>query len=392
MWKTVAVFTLGSAFLLTLTPGAHADVIIDWVTVGDSGNTPDDTGRGGVDYVYKIAKYEVTNSQYTEFLNSVADTDTYGLYNTEMASGYAGTGGITRSGSPGSYTYSARAGRENMPVNYVSYYDSLRFANWLNNRQISGPQDSSTTEDGAYTFTGAMSVSGRKTGAKVFLTNENEWHKAAFYKGGSTNAGYWTYATQSNTLPNNNPPNADTGNSANYYNDGWAVGSPYLTDVGNYTLSDSAYGTFDQNGSMWEWNERIGDQWPAHRGASWVSQSGRLPRNYYSQSTPDHEIYSNGIRIAAVPDPGLLGDLDSDGFVGINDLNIVLADWNQNVPPADPLADPSGDGFVGIDDLNTVLGNWNAGTPPVVNMNIPQPATLSLALAGAIALLRSKHG
>ncbi len=60
----------------------------------------------------------------------------------------------------------------------------------------------------------------------------------------------------------------------------------------------------------------------------------------------------------------LIGDLDGDGFVGINDLNIVLGNWNLNVPPADPLADPSGDGFVGIEDLNTVLGNWNAGTPP----------------------------
>lgn len=254
-------------------------------------------------YVYKIAKYEVTNSQYAEFLNAVAAIDTFGLYNTEMASGYADTGGITRSGSPGSYTYSARAGRGNMPVNYVSYYDSLRFANWLNNGQTTGPQDSLTTEDGAYTFTGAASVSGRNAGAEVFLTSEDEWHKAAFYKGGSTNAGYWTYATQSDTLPNNNPPGADTGNSANYYNGGWAVGSPYLTDVGAYSLSDSAYGTFDQTGSMWEWNESVGAQNPAHRGASWVSQSGRLPRDYYSQSPPDDEVYSNGIRLATVPEP-----------------------------------------------------------------------------------------
>jgi len=355
--------------------------------VGDLANTPDDTGRGSVDYVYKIAKYEVTNGQYTEFLNSVADTDTYGLYNTEMASGYAGTGGITRSGSPGSYTYSARAGYENFPVNYVSYYDSLRFANWLNNGQTSGSQDSSTTEDGAYTFMGATTVSGRNLGAKVFLPNENEWHKAAFYKGGSTNAGYWTYATQSNTLPNNNPPSADTGNSANYYNDGWAVGSPYLTDVGAYTLSESAYGTFDQNGNMWEWNERVGDQSPAHRGASWVSQSGRLPRDYYSQSDPDSEVYSNGIRLASLPEP-LLGDLDGDGFVGINDLNIVLGAWNQSVlQGVSLLGDPSGDGFVGIDDLNAVLGNWNAGTPPGGSA-VPEPGAVVILTAGMGLMLR----
>jgi len=85
----------------------------------------------------------------------------------------------------------------------------------------------------------------------------------------------------------------------------------------------------------------------------------------------------------------LVGDLDGDGFVGINDLNIVLANWNQNVPPGDPAADPSGDGFVGIDDLNEVLGNWNAGTPPgQANSNIPEPATLGMLSAAGIMFLR----
>ncbi len=74
------------------------------------------------------------------------------------------------------------------------------------------------------------------------------------------------------------------------------------------------------------------------------------------------------------------GDLNSDGFVGIDDLNLVLANWNQNVPPADPLADPSGDGFVGIDDLNEVLGNWNAGTPPEQPAAIPEPGSAVIVL------------
>jgi PEP-CTERM motif len=85
--------------------------------------------------------------------------------------------------------------------------------------------------------------------------------------------------------------------------------------------------------------------------------------------------------------PPLLGDLDGDGFVGIADLNIVLGNWNQNVPPADPAADPSGDGFVGIDDLNTVLGNWNAGTPPA-SAAVPEPTTLALLGLGGVAMLR----
>ncbi len=87
---------------------------------------------------------------------------------------------------------------------------------------------------------------------------------------------------------------------------------------------------------------------------------------------------------------GLAGDLDGDGFVGINDLNIVLANWNQTVPPGNPLADPSGDGFVGIDDLNAVLGNWNAGTPPAAGAAVPEPATLALLGLGGIAMLRRR--
>ena len=85
----------------------------------------------------------------------------------------------------------------------------------------------------------------------------------------------------------------------------------------------------------------------------------------------------------------LVGDLDGDGFVGIDDLNIVLSNWNQNVPPANPQADPSGDGFVGIDDLNTVLGNWNAGTPPG-GAAVPEPGTLALLGLGTVAVLRQR--
>ena len=82
----------------------------------------------------------------------------------------------------------------------------------------------------------------------------------------------------------------------------------------------------------------------------------------------------------------LPGDLNADGFVGIDDLNIVLSNWNQNVPPANPLADPSGDGFVGIDDLNAVLSGWNLGTPPTSDSfnAIPEPASLGLLAVGVM--------
>ncbi len=90
--------------------------------------------------------------------------------------------------------------------------------------------------------------------------------------------------------------------------------------------------------------------------------------------------------------PAITGDLDADGFVGIADLNIVLANWNQSTPLANPQADPSNDNFVGIADLNIVLGNWNAGSPAPTT--IPEPATCALIFLAAPALLtrrRSAH-
>ena len=78
-------------------------MVVETVTVGNAGNANDTLGNGygGVDYAYNIGKYEVTAGQYTEFLNAVAATDTYGLYDEDMWSSYLGCK-IERTGSSGS--------------------------------------------------------------------------------------------------------------------------------------------------------------------------------------------------------------------------------------------------------------------------------------------------
>lgn len=101
-------------------------------------------------------------------------------------------------------------------------------------------------------------------------------------------------------------------------------------------------------------------------------------------ASPDEGFGVSGVADFPIP---LQGDLDGDGFVGIDDLNLVLSNWNQSVPPADPAADPSGDGFVGIDDLNAVLGNWNASAPPSASA-VPEPASMFVLGMMGFAMLR----
>lgn len=260
--KVRRLYTLTTALtLLGLSVVSQAAFTIDTVTVGDPGNAADTkvmydgtTGYGSVSYTYNIGKYEVTAGQYTAFLNAAAATDTYGLYNTDMAATDFGCG-ISRSGSSGSFSYTVNAAFVNRPVRNVSFWDACRFANWLNNGQ--GNAD---TEIGSYTLTSdgiAANKVTRNANWKWAVTSEDEWYKAAYYKGGGTNAGYWLYPTQSDTTPGQDMADA-SGNNANCaappythpIDDG-----KYTTIVGQFTNSASAYGTFDQGGNLWEWNE-----------------------------------------------------------------------------------------------------------------------------------------
>jgi formylglycine-generating enzyme len=312
---------------------AFATIAIDTIPVGNVGNSNDPaTGNlnGGVNYAYSIGKYEVTVGQYTAFLNAVAATDTYALYNPNMTENTIA--GIARSGLSGSYSYMAM-GSPNKPVTYVSWGDAARFANWVHNGQPTGPKNSTTTEDGAYTLNGATSVAAlnavfRNASAQWFLPSENEWYKAAYHhpaaEGGDTND-YWAYPMRTNSVPySDQPPGATPNNArvgnffeddrvANGHDDGFAVTGTidfsgtqnYLTDVGAYALSPSYYGTFDQGGNVWEWNETVfGDSYRSGRGGSWYYGGvGGLAASYQGITMPIDQGFNLGFRIATVPEP-----------------------------------------------------------------------------------------
>ena len=162
MNRIFASLTLFCAISAVVFQSASA-VTIDWVPVGNPGNPAVNTimndgtsGYGAVAYNYNIDKYDVTVGQYTAFLNSVAATDTYGLYDPSMATNL-NIAGVSRSGSSGSYSYSVIGSSANLPITYVSWGDAARFANWLQNGQPTGAEGPGTTETGAYTLNGATS-------------------------------------------------------------------------------------------------------------------------------------------------------------------------------------------------------------------------------------------
>jgi hypothetical protein len=303
--------------LLALWPIRAATAVnIEWVTVSAPGN-PGDTeimvccgnsigssGYGSVAYVYRISKYETTNAQYTEFLNAVATTDTNALYNTNMGNpSYPNWGGITRSGNSGSYTYSVITGREDMPVNYVSFFDATRFANWLHNGQHAGAQDNTTTEDGAYTITAdgvSNNTIARNSDATVFVTSEDEWYKAAYYD--PSTASYFDYPAGTDLQTTcEGPGGGATPNTA-------ACDHPQTdyTDVGRFTASVSPNDTFDQGGNIWEWNENktlCGAGCRGLRGGHFGSDPVMLAASYQLHITATLESNQWGFRVASLPEP-----------------------------------------------------------------------------------------
>ncbi len=310
----------------------HAAISIDTVPV--------DIPTGNVPYDYRIGTYEVTNSQYTAFLNAVAADDPHGLYHPAMASptNVAKGGGIERFGSAGSYSYATTIGGGDYPVRIVSFYDCARFCNWLTNGQPVGPASLLTTETGMYYLGGVsqppnnqvvrlLSFANGQNG--VALPSRYEWYKAGHYDParGPLHQDYWLYATQSNVAPLAIGPNDIYANSANYNN---AVGG--LTPVGSYELARSYFGTYDQSGNVWEifdsfWNNGDGSHLRREGGGSYGAAAVHISTNYASSSLPSDEYTDMGFRIVtlnSIPEPGVAGYASA--------LACILAFWRTRRP------------------------------------------------------------
>ncbi len=277
-----------------------------FVTVGDAGNAADAaTTYGAVGYEFQIQKFEFTNGEYVEFLNAVGGSNPNGIYSTSM--GADARAGITQSGASPSFTYAVKANMGDKPVNYVSWFEAARVANWLHNGRSTNP---ALLETGAYTLNNATSGIGftKNAGATYWVPIENEWYKAAYYKGGSVSAGYWAYPTKSDIEPtwvtanSTGVGSAGLGSTANSINTN--VGADWNGQDGNVTTvgsngGPSAYGTYDMGGNVWEWDDDV--VWGSARevrGGCWRNPAFQARSGVRSDYYPAGRSRELGFRLA----------------------------------------------------------------------------------------------
>ena len=228
-----------------------------------------------------------------------------------------------------------RPGSANRPITYVSWWDSARFSNWMANGQPTGAQTSTTTENGAYNVNGATTgnavaknaINPNTSAAPTFyVPTENEWYNAAYYSPthNSGSGGYYAYATQSNTAPGNVVGSG--ANQANYNNGLYSVtqvggnkdpNQNYLTDVGAFSGSGSFYGTFDQSGNVYQWNDLDGAPGSSRglRGGDWYNGASNVSSSNSSSLDPSHGNYDVGFRLAS-PVSGV-PEIDPNGLSAV---------------------------------------------------------------------------
>jgi formylglycine-generating enzyme required for sulfatase activity len=291
--------TICSAQTLTETFGSGANAFtMDFVTIGNPGNTADTTGSpnpvGSVAYTYNLGKYEVSRGQ----IDKANSAGSLGIALQDISS--FGGNGVDR------------------PATGISWYEAAKFVNWLNTNQ--GYQE-------AYKFSGSsfqLWSAGdagynannmfRNSQAKYVIASTDEWHKGAY---GHTDGSWSNFPNGSDSAPI--PVSSGTyANTAVYWQSAYN-GPADINNAGGL----SPFGTMAQGGNVWELTETAYDgtndtagELRNLRGGSWAdygsNQLGASNKNNYN---PSDELYIIGFRVASVPEPSSLSLLALGGVV-----------------------------------------------------------------------------
>jgi len=416
MRKSFSVVFRLSLLALFFHSVVHAQVIdIEVVDVDDIGNDPQELFEGvlpeslllgGVDYDFRIAKYETTNEEYAAFLNAVDPDGTgYGdAVSTLYGKGQVGafldvaTGILLKPENDKGARWEVRMeGAQSWarkPVAHVGWTMAARFVNWLHNGQpvLNATPDelqAAVTENGAYDLSAPFPQ--RRAGARWWIPSANEWQKAAFYDPTLDNGvgGYWLFPTRSNgtdslLLPTDFDENGvglptNGGDSANQrrLEDGLLIPRP--TDVGT-NGNPSYYGTFDQAGNVEEWLDDIHFTFPEEKekrlfiGGSWSGNPNAIWQKRYGATAAfaleDQEPGPSsviGFRVASRPpeEPVIAA-----AFVQVGNLGNAAIDL-ENEPALGSVAYPFAIGVHEVtnaqfaDFLNKVYPDAEVGDPRV---------------------------
>ena len=290
----ILLFPLATAHATTTFGGGVNTFTMNFVTIGNPGNLADDTGYGFVGYTYQMGVNEVSERMVNAY-NALSGGPTI----------TKDTLGLDR------------------PARSVSWNKAARFVNWLNTSSgyiaaykfpTSGFNDNIglwTVGDAGYDSSNPF----RNANALYYLPSENEWYKAAYYDPNkSGGAGYWNYATGSDSAPTAVSSGTTSGTAV--------YGGRPPADIMN-AGGLSAYGTMAQNGNVFEWgksaftapNDSAGES-RVWRGGYFSTTSNGLASSDRYSITPTLENDSVGFRVAAVPEPSAFF-LTLLGMVGV---------------------------------------------------------------------------
>jgi hypothetical protein len=265
---------------------------IEFVTIGNPGNPADTTGipnpAGSVDYAFRIGKFEISEDVINK-ANAQSVIDENPLYITHDNRG------------------------ANKPATSISWFEAIRFINWLNTSKDYSP---------AYKFDGEGNFqlwqSGdagynpanpfRNSRAFYFLPSADEWYKAAYYD--PTAGVYYDYPTGSDTVPDGIDFPGDTTFDAVFGDGGIFSSNQHPNDITDVGIL-SPYGTAGQGGNVFEWQEtevhvqsNPGTPYRFIRGGSWTFYPvPNLSSSVPGFDTPSSERYAAGFRVARIPEP-----------------------------------------------------------------------------------------
>ena len=194
---------------------------------------------------------------------------------------------------------------------------------------MNGATSSSSTETGAYTLVGGQTTGSAPAvnpGATFSVPTLDQWYKAAYYKGGSTSAGYWDYALQSDSAPTAVTAGVtgigsagSTGNFANYHTTAtWNGATGNVTTVGT-NGGPSAYGAFDMSGNLNEWNDVTGAAGSSRglRGGGWSFGGVSMSSSFGFSDVPSFGDDDIGFRLASPVGASGVPEIDPNGLSAV---------------------------------------------------------------------------